>query len=100
MEDPLHREILEDHARSPGHQSSLEQPNENKMSILSIIYLPTLFFIEMSDILDKNLLLIVLILWGIPSTYFRSKFRKIVYKTEDWKINIMSLFTKEIKDFF
>lgn len=27
MEDPLHREILEDHARSPGHQSSLEQPN-------------------------------------------------------------------------
>ena len=27
MEDPLHREILEGHARSPGHQSSLEQPN-------------------------------------------------------------------------
>lgn len=26
MEDPLHREILEEHARSPGHQSSLEQP--------------------------------------------------------------------------
>jgi peroxiredoxin Q/BCP len=54
----------------------------------------------MSDILDKNLLLIVLILWGIPSTYFRSKFRKIVYKTEDWKINIMPLFKKEIKGLF
>ena len=26
MDDPLHREILEEHARSPGHQSSLEQP--------------------------------------------------------------------------
>ena len=54
----------------------------------------------MNDILAKNLLLIVLILWGIPSTYFRSKFRKIVYKTEDWKINIMPLFSKEIKSLF
>ena len=54
----------------------------------------------MNDILEKNLLLIILILWGIPSTYFRSKFRKIVYKTEDWKINIMPLFTKEIKGLF
>jgi peroxiredoxin Q/BCP len=54
----------------------------------------------MNDIFEKNLLLIILILWGIPSTYFRSKFRKIVYKTEDWKINIMPFFTKEIKGFF
>ena len=54
----------------------------------------------MNDMLEKNLLLIILILWGIPSTYFRSKFRKIVYKTEDWKINIMPLFTKEIKGLF
>jgi len=54
----------------------------------------------MNNILENNLLLIILILWGIPSTYFRSKFRKIVYKTEDWKINIMPLFTKEIKGLF
>jgi len=54
----------------------------------------------MNDILENNLLLIILILWGIPSTYFRSKFRKIVYKTEDWKINIMPLFKKEIKGLF
>tara|TARA_B100001964_G_scaffold216428_1_gene255668 strand:+ start:157 stop:420 length:264 start_codon:yes stop_codon:yes gene_type:complete len=54
----------------------------------------------MNDILENNLLLIILILWGIPSIYFRSKFRKIVYKTEDWKINIMPLFTKEIKGLF
>tara|TARA_B100002052_G_scaffold141498_1_gene129627 strand:+ start:318 stop:575 length:258 start_codon:yes stop_codon:yes gene_type:complete len=46
--------------------------------------------------LDKNLLFIVLIIWGIPSTFFRSKFRKIVYKTDDWKINIKPLFKKEI----
>ena len=48
----------------------------------------------------KDILLIILILWGIPSTYFRNKFRKIVYKTEDWKINIMPLFSKEIKSLF
>ncbi|MBN09812.1 MAG: hypothetical protein CMC79_05545 [Flavobacteriaceae bacterium] len=44
----------------------------------------------------KNLLLIILIIWGVPSTYFRSKFRKIVYQTSDWKINIQPLFRKEL----
>ena len=43
------------------------------------------------------MLFILLILWGIPSTFFRSKFRKRVYQTEDWKINIKPLFTREIK---
>ena len=40
---------------------------------------------------DKNVLLIILFVWGIPSTYLRSKFRKIVYKTDNWKINIQFL---------
>ena len=44
-----------------------------------------------------NYLFYALLLWGIPSTYFRSKFRKIVYQTDDWKINIKPLFVKEIK---
>ena len=44
----------------------------------------------------KTILFIILIIWGIPSTFFRSKFRKIVYKTNDWKINIKPLFWKEI----
>ena len=44
----------------------------------------------------KTILLIILFIWGIPSTYFRSKFRKIVYNTDDWKINIKPLFKKEI----
>jgi len=48
----------------------------------------------------KNLLLFILILWGIPSTYFRSKFRKIIYETNDWKINIKPLFRKELKGLF
>ncbi len=48
----------------------------------------------------KTILLIVLFIWGIPSTYFRSKFRKIVYNTNDWKINIKPLFKKEILALF
>ena len=45
----------------------------------------------------KTFLFIILIIWGIPSTFFRSKFRKIVYQTDDWKINIKPIFIKEIK---
>jgi hypothetical protein len=45
----------------------------------------------------KTILIIILFIWGAPSTYFRGKFRKIVYKTDDWKINIKPLFIKEIK---
>ena len=45
----------------------------------------------------KTIILILLFIWGAPSTYFRSKFRKIIYKTDDWKINIKPLFFKEIK---
>ena len=43
---------------------------------------------------------ILLIVWGLPSTFFRSKFRKIVYQTDDWKINIKPLFVKELKGLF
>ena len=44
----------------------------------------------------KTILFIILIIWGIPSTFFRSKFRKFVYQTNDWKINIKPRFKKEI----
>jgi len=49
---------------------------------------------------DMQIVLIILIIWGIPSTYFRSKFRKIVYQTDDWKINVKPLFKKEIIGLF
>ena len=42
-------------------------------------------------------LFIALLIWGLPSTFFRSKFRKIVYQTNDWKINIKPIFLKELK---
>tara|TARA_S200000501_G_scaffold377824_1_gene437627 strand:+ start:1177 stop:1458 length:282 start_codon:yes stop_codon:yes gene_type:complete len=48
----------------------------------------------------KEIILVSLFIWGLPSTYFRSKFRKIVYKTNDWKINIKPLFKKEIMALF
>ena len=50
--------------------------------------------------MTKTLLLIILFIWGIPSAYFRNKFRKIVYKTDDWKINIKPIFLKELKGLF
>ena len=45
-------------------------------------------------------ILILLLIWGVPSTFFRGKFRKIVYQTDDWKINIKPLFVKELKGLF
>ena len=48
----------------------------------------------------KTILLIILFILGIPSTYFRSIFRKIVYQTDDWKINIKPVFIKELKALF
>ena len=48
----------------------------------------------------KQIILIILLIWSLPSFYFRGKFRKIVYQTDDWKINIKPLFIKELKGLF
>ena len=50
--------------------------------------------------LIKNIWLILFIIWGLPLTFYRSKFRKIVYKTDNWTINIKPYFWKEIKALF
>lgn len=47
-----------------------------------------------------NIWLIIFIIWGLPLTIYRSRFRKIVYQTTDWTINFKPLFTKEIKAIF
>ena len=52
------------------------------------------------EFIINNIWLILFIAWGIPLTYFRSKFRKIVYQTNNWIINIKPLFIKEIKALF
>ena len=46
---------------------------------------------------SKHIWVILFIVWGLPLTYYRSKFRKIVYQTDSWLINIKPLFFKEIK---
>ena len=51
----------------------------------------------MIDFITKNIWLILFIVWGLPLGIYRSRFRKIVYQTDDWKINIKPLFVKEIK---
>jgi len=45
----------------------------------------------------ENIWLILFIAWGLPLTFYRSKFRKIVYQTESWTINIKPYFKKELK---
>ncbi len=50
--------------------------------------------------IQENSWLILFILWGLPLTYYRSKFRKIVYQTDSWTINVKPLFVKEIKALF
>ena len=45
----------------------------------------------------QNIWLILFIVWGLPLSIYRSKFRKLVYQTDSWVINIKPLFIKEIK---
>ncbi|MBN2173995.1 MAG: peroxiredoxin [Bacteroidales bacterium] len=48
----------------------------------------------------KNIWLILFFAWGLPLTFYRSKFRKIVYQTDSWTINIKPYFWKELKALF
>ena len=48
----------------------------------------------------NNIWLILFILWGLPLTFYRSKFRKLVYQTDSWTINIKPWFWKELKALF
>ncbi len=54
----------------------------------------------MIELVKNNIWLILFIAWGLPLTYYRSKFRKIVYQTDSWIINIKPIFIKEIKGLF
>ena len=47
-----------------------------------------------------NLWLILFFAWGLPLGFYRSKFRKIIYETDSWVINIKPVFLKEIKALF
>lgn len=47
-----------------------------------------------------NIWLLLFVFWGLPLGYYRSNFRKIVYQTNHWSINIKPVFRKEIKGLF
>jgi thioredoxin-dependent peroxiredoxin len=50
----------------------------------------------MISFLKHNFWLILFVVWGLPLTIYRSKFRKLVYQTDSWIINIKPVFMKEI----
>ena len=45
----------------------------------------------------ENIWFVLFFAWGIPLGYYRSKFRKIVYQTDSWLINIKPFFIKETR---
>ncbi|MEI7676605.1 MAG: peroxiredoxin [Bacteroidales bacterium] len=49
------------------------------------------------DFITNNIWLILFLSWGLPLTIYRSKFRKMVYQTDSWTINIKPVFMKELK---
>ena len=47
-----------------------------------------------------KIILVAFLIWSFPLGVFRSKFRKMVYQTQSWFINIKPVFVKEIKVLF
>ena len=52
------------------------------------------------NFINNNIWLILFVAWGLPLSFYRSKFRKLVYQTDSWLINIKPVFMKEIKGLF
>ena len=52
------------------------------------------------DYIFEHIWFILFILWGLPLSFYRSKFRKIIYQTDSWVINIKPVFLKELKGLF
>ena len=52
------------------------------------------------DFIINNIWFLLFIAWGLPLSYYRSKFRKIIYQTDSWLINIKPFFWREIKGLF
>ncbi len=52
------------------------------------------------DFIIQNIWFLLFVLWGLPLGYYRSKFRKMVYQTDSWWINIKPVFWQEIRGLF
>jgi peroxiredoxin Q/BCP len=47
--------------------------------------------------IQDHIWLILFFAWGLPLSFYRSKFRKLVYNTDHWVINLKPIFIKEIR---
>lgn len=52
------------------------------------------------DFIKEHIWFILFVIWGLPLGFYRSKFRKLVYQTDNWIINIKPVFWKELKALF
>ncbi len=52
------------------------------------------------DFIYNNIWFLLFVAWGLPLGYYRSKFRKLIYQTDNWVINIKPVFGKELKGLF
>ncbi|MCE1200196.1 MAG: hypothetical protein LWW85_14605, partial [Marinilabiliales bacterium] len=50
--------------------------------------------------MTQTILFLLFLIWSIPLFRYRSRFRKIVYQTNSWLINVKPLFIKEVKALF
>ncbi len=50
--------------------------------------------------IKDNIWFILFFAWGLPLGLYRSRFRKIVYQTDSWVINIKPVFIRETKALF
>ena len=65
------------------------------MDIGKIIDFVVDFFLSLTPL--ELAFMIAFTIWSFPLGIYRSRFRKLVYKTDDWKINIKPVFVKELK---
>mmetsp|Transcript_44373 Transcript_44373/g.50094 ORF Transcript_44373/g.50094 Transcript_44373/m.50094 type:complete len:142 (+) Transcript_44373:262-687(+) len=51
----------------------------------------------MLTFVNEHILFIVFFIWSWPLMQYRNAWRRLIYETEDWKINIQPWFVRECK---
>lgn len=54
----------------------------------------------MIDFINRHIWLMLFTVWGLPLGFYRSRFRKMVYQTDSWLINIKPVFIRELQGLF
>jgi peroxiredoxin Q/BCP len=50
--------------------------------------------------IGANIWYLLFVAWGLPLGYYRSRFRKLVYRTDSWTIVVQPRFLKELQALF